>query len=673
MKYKFNICFFSIVILLSITFSFSKDVLSLPINPYIENVSPPMNANSVNKSSDIVIAFTQEMNPSTIANTNIKVFGYQTGLKEITVSYNPVLKTATLNPNLDFKCGEIICVTLTNQVKTSINESITPFVYKFTIQAIGGNGMFTRTSGIDNILSAELKSGDIDSDSDVDLVINNKTYKNNGNAVFAFSNELSMSGIPELADFDSDGDLDILIENLGSIYFYQNDGLGNFIQTYSFQGLLGTYGDLDGNGFLDISFFPLINDIAVQKNNNGVFFNDTILHFTDFCLENGDYRDKILIDDMNNDGSMDVIGVHGKTRGGTFFYGLCRSFNRLENNGEGIFLTNQIFQDITDDFSSILYSYRDSKSFDYDNDGYVDILSPATILKNNGNETFSRLTDLGFGYSFSIASDFNGDGFIDMVSSVNYYSGFPFYTYISEGNGNFIPFISCPGRFVSGAAGDFDDDGDIDVAAFEYNVHEVSILLNGDTPSPVELSSFSSVINSGIVTLSWSTVSEDNNKGFDVERSDVRDQASTDWIKIGFIAGSGSTNAPSNYHYSDNNLPSGKYKYRLKQIDFNGNYKYYNLSGEVVIGVPEKFELLQNYPNPFNPNTLISYRLASNNFVSLKVFDNSGKEIRSLVNESQEAGYYSIDFNGSSLASGIYFYRIQSGSFTETKKMFLIK
>ncbi|MEO8666773.1 MAG: FG-GAP-like repeat-containing protein, partial [Ignavibacteria bacterium] len=638
--------------------------MSNPINAYIDNVSPTMNANSANKSSNITIVFTQEINPATINPANIKVFGYQTGLKSIVVDYNPATKTATLNPNLDFKYGEIISVTLTNEIKTSINENIIPFVYKFTIQAIGGNGIFTRSSGIDNIVSAELNSGDIDGDNDVDLVINNKTYKNNGNAVFTFSSELSMTGIPELADFDSDGALDILIENSGNIYFYRNDGTGNFIQTYVFNGFLDAYGDLDGDGYLDIAYLNGHNLITL-KNNNGMFESDTTLPLSS-C--GSGYSDKIIIDEMNNDGVLDLIGVLGSFGGGIGpeLPNLCRNYN-LSMKSKGIFSSNVVFYG-TVEGSTIIYTYRDSKTFDFNNDGYVDIISPATKLENNGNETFTD--NQNWGFSFSLISDFNADGFIDVVRSITYAALVPLYTDINDGIGNFTPIVSNNGRFSSGSAGDFDNDGDIDVAAFDYNVHEVSILLNGDTPSPVELSSFSSVVNTGNVTLNWTTASEDNNKGFEVERSLVKNQSSNDWSKIGFVEGSGSTNAPNSYQYSDNNLPSGKYKYRLKQIDFNGNYKYYNLAGEVVIGVPGKFELLQNYPNPFNPNTSISYRVAANNFVSLKVFDNSGREIKTLVNEVQEAGYYSIDFNGSGLASGIYFYRMQTGAYSETKKMF---
>ena len=124
---------------------------------------------------------------------------------------------------------------------------------------------------------------------------------------------------------------------------------------------------------------------------------------------------------------------------------------------------------------------------------------------------------------------------------------------------------------------------------------------------------------------------------------------------------------------ADKNLTAGTYAYRLKQIDYNGNYKYYELQNEVVIGVPNKFVLNQNYPNPFNPSTVLSFQLPVAGFISLKVYDINGREISELVNENLSAGEYKINFNGSALPSGVYYYKLTSDNFSETKKMILIK
>ena len=111
-------------------------------------------------------------------------------------------------------------------------------------------------------------------------------------------------------------------------------------------------------------------------------------------------------------------------------------------------------------------------------------------------------------------------------------------------------------------------------------------------------------------------------------------------------------------------------------MDYYGIYKSANkvvttLNEENT--VPSKFELMQNYPNPFNPSTSIEYSVPSNEYVLLKVYDLLGNEVNTLVNERQSAGNYEVNFDASNLASGIYFYRIQSGSFIQTKKLMLLK
>ncbi|MBS1513812.1 MAG: hypothetical protein JSS63_02195 [Bacteroidetes bacterium] len=195
-----------------------------------------------------------------------------------------------------------------------------------------------------------------------------------------------------------------------------------------------------------------------------------------------------------------------------------------------------------------------------------------------------------------------------------------------------------------------------------------------DNPLPVELASFTSLIDKRNVELKWSTSKEENNAGFDIERKLVNENS---WSKAGNIQGAGTSNTVKNYSFEDRNLASGKYNYRLKQIDFNGNHKYFNLSSEVVVGVPAKFELSQNYPNPFNPSTKINYDLPFDSKVQIKVFDMTGREVAQIVNETKTAGYYTAQFNASAMASGVYFYTITatggSQSFVKTMKMVLVK
>ncbi len=193
-----------------------------------------------------------------------------------------------------------------------------------------------------------------------------------------------------------------------------------------------------------------------------------------------------------------------------------------------------------------------------------------------------------------------------------------------------------------------------------------------DCPLPVELSSFTSTVTGRDVSLNWSTSTEENNARFEIERSSTENI----WTKVGSVNGNGTTTNPHSYSFTDRGLSSGNYSFRLKQIDFNGNFQYYNLSNEVVIGTPDNFSLTQNYPNPFNPSTKISYSIPSEGKVSLSIFDMTGKEVKSLVNSVQTAGYYSVSFDGSSLASGVYYYRVTvtgQNNFVATRKMLLVK
>lgn len=198
---------------------------------------------------------------------------------------------------------------------------------------------------------------------------------------------------------------------------------------------------------------------------------------------------------------------------------------------------------------------------------------------------------------------------------------------------------------------------------------------------PVELSSFTATVNGSNVTLNWMTASEVNNSGFEVERlqnfktTKLQDlpAGQAGWERIGFVEGKGTTTGVSTYSFNDKGLTAGVYNYRIKQIDFDGTFKYYNLSESVDIGVPDKFDLSQNYPNPFNPTTTISWQSPVSSWQVLKVFDILGKEIATLVDEYRPAGRYDIIFDAGKLSSGTYFYTIIADGFVQSKKMILVK
>ncbi|PJA95572.1 MAG: hypothetical protein CO129_11085 [Ignavibacteriales bacterium CG_4_9_14_3_um_filter_34_10] len=202
---------------------------------------------------------------------------------------------------------------------------------------------------------------------------------------------------------------------------------------------------------------------------------------------------------------------------------------------------------------------------------------------------------------------------------------------------------------------------------------------SGGNALPVELSMLNAECRMNSVELSWQTATEVNNYGFEVERGSrqkAEGNSNINWEKIGFVTGHGNSNSPKDYSFVDENPPSGKLQYRLKQIDTDGGYKY---SQEIEAeNIPTEFALSQNYPNPFNPSTTIKYSIPSNvksqtSNVKIIVYDILGNEVAILLDENKPSGNYEVKFDGSNLASGIYFYKLQSGSFAQTKKLLLLK
>lgn len=207
-------------------------------------------------------------------------------------------------------------------------------------------------------------------------------------------------------------------------------------------------------------------------------------------------------------------------------------------------------------------------------------------------------------------------------------------------------------------------------------------LTDHTNPLPVELCSFTANVINRQADLLWTTCSEINNSGFEIERR-AYNPASSDyssWSKIGFVQGKGTTTQQQSYRYSDTKLNTGKYQYRLKQVDFNGNFEYHDLGSpsEVLIGTPKAADLFQNYPNPSNPTSKVDFQIPFSSKVTLKVYDITGKEVASLVDKELDGGFYTADFNGANLSSGVYFYRLvansnDGNSFSKTMKLILVK
>ncbi len=203
-------------------------------------------------------------------------------------------------------------------------------------------------------------------------------------------------------------------------------------------------------------------------------------------------------------------------------------------------------------------------------------------------------------------------------------------------------------------------------------------------PLPVELTAFSANIIENSTILNWETETEVNNYGFDIERqilkqvqndshseSNLLDEES--WEKIAFVEGHGNSNSPKIYSFEDKSITaSGKYNYRLKQIDIDGTFEYSDQI-EIEIGIPTNFEVKQNYPNPFNPTTTITFSINEKENVTLQIFNMLGEVVETMVDQQLSPGKYNYEFDASRLSSGNYFYRVVSGKNIAVRKMVMVK
>jgi len=240
-------------------------------------------------------------------------------------------------------------------------------------------------------------------------------------------------------------------------------------------------------------------------------------------------------------------------------------------------------------------------------------------------------------------------------------------------NGNYHRLIY-PGTYnITFSASNHYDTTITNVIVNNFSATILNVELIPEEPVPVELISFSAKVNGNKVNLFWETASEVNNRGFEIERSVSSWQLTVGniWEKISFVEGNGTTTERNSYSFIDYEIAAGKYLYRLKQIDFDGNNKY---SEEVEVDLkPSTFSLEQNYPNPFNPITKIRFNLPEKSYVKVKIFDILGNEISILKSEEFNGGIYELTFDGSKFASGIYYYSLETVDFRSVKKMILLK
>ena len=347
--------------------------------------------------------------------------------------------------------------------------------------------------------------------------------------------------------------------------------------------------------------------------------------------------------------------------------------------------------------------------FDFPIDVAVDSAGDIYVA-DSGNDRVQKFDSSG-NFLLKFGSLGSGDGQFDSPTGVAVDSAGDIY--VSDRDNHRIQIFNSSGVFQSkfGSLGTglgqfnsprsiaVDSAGDIYVADTINN----RIQKFGDNPLPVELSRFAADVTQQGITLNWRTESETNNVGFSIYRSTTKDGK---FQKVGFVSGQGSTPIAHDYTFTDKKAKQGEtYDYFIEDVDIAGNTERSEIisitflpqfvSQSEIISItslpqfvpqevlPTQFMLFQNFPNPFNPETWIPYDLAAASDVTVTIFNTGGNEVRRLNLGQQKAGNYTEQSkaahwdgrsdSGEKVASGVYFYHLQAGSYHAAKKMLILK
>jgi len=288
-----------------------------------------------------------------------------------------------------------------------------------------------------------------------------------------------------------------------------------------------------------------------------------------------------------------------------------------------------------------------------------------------GMQWLTDLTVYQGGSALGIADDGTIVGYVDP-------GGFNYQAFIKKPNWPDVVYLSTYINDSLGIAGYSDwyfafgqaisaDGNSIGISAYSPLGEPKALLLKMNQIVPVELISFTASSISEGIKLNWSTATESNNSGFKVERKNSKDE----WTELGFVPGNGTSTAQNNYSFVDQRPANGINYYRLKQLDYDGAFKYSPIVESQF--TPGNYELQQNYPNPFNPATSVKFSLPEDDMVNITVYNSIGEKVSTLVNEVKSQGSHTLTFDAHGLASGLYILRMSTGSFSRTIKMNLIK
>ena len=417
-------------------------------------------------------------------------------------------------------------------------------------------------------------------------------------------------------DMDGDGDIDVLSasQDDDKIAWYENDGNENFtthIITLEADGASSVYAiDFDDDGDVDVIYAAANDDqVAWYENDGDENFDEHLIS------ESSQFAISVHAADIDGDGDLDVLTASAGD-------------DKIVWE-ENVALDNYTSHTITNSADNVRSVY----AADIDGDGDMDVLGASTFgvervawYENDGSGNFTTHIIANNRSSSVNAIDIDGDGDMDVIAAAHDIVLW----YENDGNGNFLGhgFDATAPSAKSAYAADIDGDGDIDVF---YSA-------NDDVADNVGWYE-----NDGDENFTHHTIRTGRPEAFSIYAIDIDNDGDMDAVTA--------------------------------EIDGIAWYENLRIASVESISneIPTEFSLSQNYPNPFNPSTSIQFSLPQSSYVTLEVFNTLGERVGVLASEELSAGTYNYSWDASNLTSGIYFYKIQAGSFVEIKKMTLLK
>ncbi len=533
---------------------------------------------------------------------------------------------------------------------------------------------------------------DYDTDGDLDLLVinyghNDFFYINGGEGTFTRMTAIHIihtgnSNAGNWADYDNDGDPDLIVANNGQWYdmesWFTNNGDGSFNQIVigtlpndggGSQGIC--WADYDNDGYVDLfipnGFFGPEDNSLFHNNGDGTFTKIT----TGDIVSNGGTSRDAGWNDYDNDGDVDLLVLNSSIEDNFFYI----------NNGDGTFKRDLSISVLQDGASSYGRAWGD-----YDNDGdsdlYIACLGNDALFRNNGDGSFAQDTTTIIAHDdrdtpSGTWGDFDNDGDLDLFT-VNW-SDEGNFLYINDGSGVFVKDTTSivtndPGDSQGVSSADYDNDGNLDIYVTNPDGPNFLYRNNGNGNSWINILCVGSLSNkSGIGARVRAKATIEGAPVWQLREIEGQSgHRSQNSINVEFGFGNASIIDTLTIAW-----PSGVFdlytNVAVNQFITATEGQSTGVGDDAFGDLPTEFDLKQNYPNPFNPTTVIKYDLPQSSRVILRVFNMLGQEVSTLVDGEQEAGSYEVHFNPAGNASGAYFYRLQTGSYIQTRKLVLLR